>query len=304
MRLLDIDKHFIIVVMSVTFNIFKIGEIMYDDVESFLNNHIGEDATNDLLESLALLDSISCQEHIFPLKNLMGELDYHTSEDSVGLIRSIINDNFRNTLNKMGVEISDQADQRLLYNVLFTLTKIEDYELKYEIKAIIDDGDSSEEILAELIYTMTSVDQTETIDYITDVSTDLIERIDDLCIKNMANKKESLYVDKSVVKANAKRYFAIHPQSHIRELIRQGYSLGEHRDIYITALEKHYFTFDPTAEQYAIDILGLVISTSTTEVLSQAQNLTNTFVPEGDLLIKVNALISKFYSEVFPNEKG
>lgn len=267
-------------------------------------NHIGEDATNDLLESLSLLNEINYQDHIFPLRNLMGDIDNKDPEDSVGYIRSILNDNYRNIIRSMGVELSEDANQSILYNVLFTLTTIEGYELKSEIKAIIDDGSTSEEILADLINMITSVEQSTTLEFISSVSTDLIETIEELCDSSMATKIIPAYVDRSVVKDNAKRYFAIHPESHIRELIRQGFPLGEHREMYVTALEQHYFTFDPTPEEYAQDILGLVLVTSTTEVLSQAQNLNTTFVHEGDLLIKVNSLIEKYYLEVFPYEKG
>lgn len=233
----------------------------------------------------------------------MASLDYHSLEENVGYIRSIIQDNYVIILKSMSVEVIDGIPLEKLYSLLFTLSKIEDYENKPELKSIIDDGNSPEEIIAEFVKIFRLEDPINIIEYIQSASNDLIERIDDLCQKAMRSSMEGQYRDTSVVKSNARSFFNKYPGTFIRDLIASGYSITENRDIYIKALEEHFSKFDPTIEEYAKEIFGIVVVTSTTELLSEAQQLSETFVTSADEMMKVNGLLEKIYKELFPYEE-
>lgn len=277
---------------------------MFEDVESFLNNQIGVEPTSQILEALSLLDTIGYDDHVFPLRNMMADVDNHEGAESVGYIRSIVNDNYVLILRSMSVEVAEETPLSILYSLLFTLSNIESYENKLEIKAIIDNGKTSEEILAEFIKLFRGDDLSVTLEYILSVSSDLIERIDDLCQKEIKVEQESEWLDRSTLKDNAKRFFLAHPGTFVRQLIADGYPIGNNRDIYIKALEEHFSTFDPTPEQYALELLAIVVVTDVVEINNTAKILTELFIYDTAEMFKVNALIDKIHLELFPYEKG
>ena len=274
---------------------------MFEDVESFLKNQIGEEPTAEILEALSLLDTIGYDDHVFPLRNMMADIDNHEGSESVGYIRSIVNDNYILILRSMSVEVIDDTPLSMLYDLLFTLSNIENYEIKTEIKAIIDDGRTSEEILAEFIKMIRGEDLSKTLEFIKSVSSDLIERIDDICQKEIKGVQEASFVDKTIIKENAKKFFLAHPATHVRQLIANGYPLGSERDIYIKALEEYFSTFDPTIEQIALELLAVVIVTDAAEGANiTAKSLAEVFQADASEMIKINGLIDKIYSELFP----
>lgn len=277
---------------------------MFEDVESFLKKHIGEDSANYVLEALALLDEIDYQDHVFPLRNALADNENHDPLETVGYIRSIVNDNYILILKEMSVEVAEATPLSTLYSLLFTLTNIETYELKDEIVGIIDAGESNEEILADLIGIFRSEDASVNIEWITSASSDLIEKIHDVCNKELQTKEETIWIDKTVIKENAKRFFLAHPGTYIRELIAKGFPIGQDKDIYVKALEERFSHFDPTTEQYTTELLALIIVNEMEErILPETKALVEEFVTDANEMIKVNALIDKVYLELFPYEK-
>ena len=276
---------------------------MFEDVESYLTNAIGADSASYLLEALRLLDDIDYQDHVFPLRNMMGDLDSHSLEENVGYIRSIIQDNYVLILKSMSVIVTDDVSLEKLYSLLFSLSKIEDYENKEELNSIIDNGNSPEEILAEFVKVFRLEDPDNTIEYIQAVSSDLIEKIHGLCQKELRTSQEGEYRDVRHIKENAKRFFQKYPGTFIRDLIASGYKLGQERDNYIKALEEHFSHFDPTVEQFAQEILGVVVVTSDEEIRNDSQALTETFVTDANEMIKVNSLMMRMIEELWPYEK-
>lgn len=284
---------------------------MFEDVESYLTNHIGADATSYLLEALSLLDQIGYQDHLFPLRNMMADVDNHDSAENVGYIRSIINDNYILILRSMSVEVAEETPLSALYDLLFTLSNVEGYENKLELKAIIDEGFTSEEIISHFIRVFRGTDPSNSLEYIVSVSTDLIERLDDLCQKEIRNNQEGQYRSMERVKKNAKRFFELYPETYVRELIRNGYSIGPIREQYLKALEEHFSHFDPGEVEVAKELLAVAIVTDFdgNEVgiddnpLGVAKTLTDSFVQDASAMIKVNSIMERIYSEVFSEER-
>lgn len=273
---------------------------MFNDIESFLNVYIGEDSSRFFLEYLKLFDDINYQDHIFPLKMAMADIDNHDPEETISFLNELVKDNYFIIIKSMGIKLNKDIPMSMLYDVLFSLTKIETYENKEEIKSTIDSSETNEQTLTEFVKIFRNKDPLNYLEYVDSVSVDLINRITELCNKELSYKADTEWVDKSVVKNNANKFFNKYQGTYIRKLIAEGYPICTNEDIYVKALETHFSTYDPTIEEYSKELLGIAVSTTTTDVLLNAKRLTDSFVTDANEMINVNALMTKMYTELFP----
>ena len=186
------------------------------------------------------------------------------------------------------------------YDILFTLSNIETYEGKEEIKAIIDLGETPEETVAEIVKRFTVIENSITLEGIEKVDLALIDRIEELCTKTLLMIKFLSLSIKVKYKKEQEKFFSRYPETYIRELIRNGYRLGERREDYIKALEDHFSTHDPDPIEIAKELIALTIATETeNDPVVVAKELTNSFITDASMMIKTNAMIENFYKGSF-----
>lgn len=277
---------------------------MVENIELFLNNTLGDSGSSFLMNAIGLLDDIGSDDYLFPLRNLLGDNDNIDNEVLVENIRLIVSECYDNILKSMTVFCKEDCPLTTQYDILFTLSNIETYEGKEEIKAIIDLGETPEETVAEIVKRFTAIENSITLEGIEKVDLALIDRIEELCTKNIANDKIPQFVDKSKIQERARKFFSRYPETYIRELIRNGYRLGERREDYIKALEDHFSTHDPDPIEIAKELIALTIATETeNDPVVVAKELTNSFITDASMMIKTNAMIENFYKGAFNEER-
>jgi hypothetical protein len=277
---------------------------MVENIELFLNNALGDSGSGFIMNAIGLLDSIGNDDYLFPLRNLLADEDNTDTEVMVENIRLILSECYENILKSMTVFCNEDCPLTTEYDLLFTLSNIETYEDKEEIKAIIDVGETPEETLAEIVKRFTSTENSITLDGIEKVDLALIDRIEELCTKTLKNEKTAQFVDKSKIQERARKFFSKYPETYIRELIRNGYRLGERKEDYIKALEDYFSTHDPDPIEIAKELIALTVATETeNDPVTTAKELTNSFITDAAMMIKTNAMIENFYKGAFNEER-
>jgi hypothetical protein len=277
---------------------------MVENIELFLNNTLGDSGSSFLMNAIGLLDDIGSDDYLFPLRNLLGDSDNIDNEVLVENIRLIVSECYDNILKSMTVFCKEDCPLTTQYNILFTLSNIESYEGKEEIKAIIDLGETPEETVAEIVKRFTATENSITLEGIEKVDLALIDRIEELCTKTIANDKIPQFVDKSKIQERARKFFSRYPETYIRELIRNGYRLGERREDYIKALEDYFSSHDPDPIEIAKELTALTVATETeNDPVVVAKELTNSFITDASMMIKTNAMIENFYKGAFNEER-
>lgn len=277
---------------------------MVENIELFLNNTLGDSGSSFLMNAIGLLDDIGSDDYLFPLRNLLGDSDNIDNEVLVENIRLIVSECYDNILKTMTVFCKEECPLTTQYDILFTLSNIETYEGKEEIKAIIDLGETPEETVAEIVKRFTATENSITLEGIEKVDLPLIDRIEELCTKTIANDKMPQFVDKSKIQERARKFFSRYPETYIRELIRNGYRLGERREDYIKALEDYFSSHDPDPIEIAKELIALTIATETeNDPVVVAKELTNSFITDASMMIKTNAMIENFYKGAFNEER-
>jgi hypothetical protein len=277
---------------------------MVENIELFLNNTLGDSGSSFLMNAIGLLDDIGSDDYLFPLRNLLGDSDNIDNEVLVENIRLIVSECYDNILKSMTVFCKEDCPLTTQYNILFTLSNIESYEGKEEIKAIIDLGETPEETVAEIVKRFTATENSITLEGIEKVDLALIDRIEELCTKTIANDKIPQFVDKSKIQERARKFFSRYPETYIRELIRNGYRLGERREDYIKALEDYFSSHDPDPIEIAKELTALTVATETeNDPVTTAKELTNSFITDASMMIKTNAMIENFYKGAFNEER-
>lgn len=277
---------------------------MVENIELFLNNTLGDSGSSFLMNAIGLLDDIGSDDYLFPLRNIMGDGDNSDTEVLVENIRLIISDCYDNILKSMTVFCKEDCPLTTQYDLLFTLSNIETYEGKEELKAVIDVGETPEETLAEIVNRFTTTENSIILDGIEKVDLALIDRIEEICTKTITNDKTAQYIDKTKIQERARKFFSKYPETFIRELIRNGYRLGERREDYIKALEDYFSTHDPDPIEIAKELISLAIATETeNDPVVVAKELTNSFITDASMMIKTNAMIENFYKGAFNEER-
>lgn len=277
---------------------------MVENIELFLNNTLGDSGSSFLMNAIGLLDDIGSDDYLFPLRNLLGDSDNIDNEVLVENIRLIISECYDNILKSMTVFCKEDCPLTTQYDILFTLSNVETYEGKEEIKAIIDIGETPEETLAEIVKRFTATENSIILEGIEKVDLALIDRIEVLCTKTLANDKIPQFVDKTKIQERARKFFSRYPETYIRELIRNGYRLGERKEDYIKALEDYFSTHDPDPIEIAKELIALAIATETEiDPVISAKELTNSFITDASMMIKTNAMIENFYKGAFNEER-
>lgn len=278
---------------------------MFNDLESMLLENVGESPTAEIMTAIDLLNNIGYEDHTFPIDECLAMQDNKNKVDIIGDIRSIVHDNFVIIIKSMGVNLKEKdIPLSVLLAILTTLTVLETWEDKEGILSIINSTDSSEEALAELIESIHGEPWTVTLEYLDNVSVDLIERVQKILDTPETDIIQEIK-DVSHIKLRARTFFDKVDKTFIRQLIRDGYPLGSPVSLYTTALENKWTESDPTVDDYTNEILALVVisDTANDKLLSAAQELTNSFISEMDIQVKVNTQIEILFKAVF-SEKG
>ena len=202
---------------------------MFEQIRAYLNASATAEQTELLMQCISELYEAGYQRVDFLLEQEMAVQETLNDGIAFQVAENILKPLYHKAINEFGVELSEETPLPLLSNCLGSLLTLDNWEDSDTILGIVEDDQSVEETLSEIIAEITMTLAEDYLVYIESVKPSLIERIaEQMSIRRMNQNNDT--IDSEIHDRAKVRYLrfeeAYGPQEQIRALLGSGFKLG------------------------------------------------------------------------------
>lgn len=231
---------------------------MLEDLEQYLRATTSAELCDLVLDSCNTLTIAGLDTHLFLLRNTLDSYEEYDTDPISECVHATLEPLFVNTLKEFGVQVSEDADLKVLNSILKGIQTIDNWDDPDTLNALTDSTEGNECALADILQIVSDLTMAEYLQVLVRVSSDLIVRIAEITNKNVIEPQP----DEILVAA---------AQTRLRELLPKA-NFDDH-SIFIKAIDNGMrlgLSFEATIGPYLNDLHQLPVEKLASELVAFA----------------------------------
>lgn len=268
---------------------------MLNDLEAYLEASTTPELRDLILDACEVLTNAGVDNHLFLLRNVMGEAENGDFDLVYGGIVGTLVPLLRHNLGEFGIKLVEEVELPVLVSMFEALNTIEDWDDPDTLNALSEAPEGNEEALADILEVVGDMTSSDYLMVLESVSEDLMKRIGEITTRYNAGPQPAV----ELVERARKRLRELFDKDHYGEdslfvqRLVDGLRLGLDFHPTVEPLLPQIAELEPDAMARELVALAYASSLPTEEVLPALNQLKESFTLSITDLIRLDGEIKR-----------